>query len=1052
MKTSSVTGSAAERLFLTKTTLARLLLALFLVGGTIGYNGMIKESLPDIDIATAVVETVWAGGDASTIEQEITVPFESELKNLEGLKSIQSGSFSGQSLIIVEFGADSEPQDALARLQRKVSEIESQIPDEAERPSVRQVSVNDRPIYSIQLYGEISLASISLAADRLQERLEKIAGIDEASVSGGVTTVVDVRLIGARLTALNLSPVTIKNAIQSANIDVPFGQFDGERLGATFRLTGRYRSIEQLQSLPVARKNDRIIRLREVARISVRTDEERTRTYYAENHSDFRRSVSISVTKQPGADTIAVVERIESLLAEEQSRQTWPNGLLHAVVVNAAQDIESDLKSVFVNGLQAMLAVFLVLLISLTWREALVAGLAIPVAFCGALIVLSALGYSINQLVIVGMVIALGLLVDVFILMMEGMHENIFVKKMTFDEAAITTARTYAGPALSGQLTTILAMSPLLAIAGLLGMFIRPIPMTAIACLAAAYVVALAMSISLSRYVLPSAGDKTRETTVDRLTSAASAKLEYFLQRHLVTTKRRALAWVTGTVALFAASGILFSTLPTELMPKDDGRNLGILLELEPETSLESAQFCADAVGQQLNELDYIENVTMYVGEKSPFSAKSLADKLSPLRSLNFVGFTAVFVPLEKRERLAFEYMPDIEAHIQTAMDACPGGDILLSPSLGGASDEAEIQIRLLGDDIDRLRSHADKLVTLLGATDGAVNARHNLGLPVMDIQATPRMDALSFYGVSVSDLAQQIRLMTNSEPVGQFILGDSVEDIDIKLSFGWPSREGSIGGPTGIGESYLMNIATVSGDSVPMMSLVRLELAESPVAILHHDGNRAVTVLADTQGRTAAEILEATLPSLIEWQEEWPEGYSFQLGGEAETGAEVFASAGAMLAVALVLVFSLLVLQFDSFSQPFIIMSTIPLALTGTFIGFYILGLPFSFMAMVGIISLIGIVVNDAIVMIQTMNEHRKKGLTISNAAAKGASDRLRPILTTSVTTIFGMIPLAFSGAKWLPLSLTLITGLLFATVLALLIVPCLYTLFSVQKQATAS
>ena len=1048
----SASPSRFEQLFLTRTTLSRLLLALFVVGGLLAYNSMIKESLPDIDIATAVVETVWAGGDARTIEQEITNVFERELKNLAGLKTIQSGSFSGKSVIIVEFDTASDSQDAIARLQGKVSEVQGQLPEESGRPTVQQVSVNDRPVYSLQLYGDLALPIISAQAERLSERFEKISGVNEVKVSGNQETVVEVRLLGARLASLGIGPTQVKNAIQSANVDVPLGQFDGERLGATFRLTGRFRNLSQLSELPIRRVNDRIVRLHEIADIRLTSAEERTRTYYAASDGSFRRSVSLSISKQPGADTIGVIDKVAARLSEERGLATWPDGLEYEVVVNSAIDIKADLRSVFSNGVQAMMAVFLVLFVSLTWREALVAGLAIPVAFLGALMVLALLGQSINQLVIVGMVIALGLLVDVFILMMEGMHENIFVRKQTFETAAVRTARTYALPAFSGQLTTILAMSPLLAIAGLLGLFIRPIPTTAIACLAAAYVVAVLMTISLSRYVLPKSGAQIEQTYVDRLTARGATKLERLLRNRFLVNRRRALTWVLGAFAVFVTGGLLFATLPTELMPKDDGRNLGVLVELEPETSLASAQRCADAVGAQLTELEYFESVTKYVGEKSPFSSSSMADKLAPTRSLSYVGFTAVFVPLDARERLAYQYMSDVRQQVAPAMLSCPGGKLLLTPSLGGASDEAAIQIQLAGNDMDRLRAHADSLISLLSRTDGTANPRHNLGLPVMDIQAEPMMDALNFYGVNAGDMAQQLRLMTNSEVVGQYIRGDGLSDVDIRVGFGWPSRRGEIGGPTGIGETYLMNIATAEGDSVPLMSLVQLNMTQSPLAILHKDGQRTVTVLADTEGRTAAEVLDAIQPTLDEWQSQWPEGYSYRFGGEAESSAEVFGSSGTMLVLALLLVFALLVLQFDSFSQPFIIMSSIPLALTGTFIGFFLLGIPFSFMAMVGIISLIGIVVNDAIVMIETMNHHRDRGLGIADAASHGAAERLRPILTTSITTIVGMIPLAFSGAKWFPLSLTLITGLSFVTLLALLIVPCLYMLFSAEREAFAS
>ena len=261
---------------------------------------------------------------------------------------------------------------------------------------------------------------------------------------------------------------------------------------------------------------------------------------------------------------------------------------------------------------------------------------------------------------------------------------------------------------------------------------------------------------------------------------------------------------------------------------------------------------------------------------------------------------------------------------------------------------------------------------------------------------------------------------------------------------YGWPSRRGEIGGPTTLAEAYLLNVTTPEGKSIPLFSLVDFELSEAALSILHREGKRTVTLLADTDKRTAGEVLGDIVPVLDAWAENWPDGYSYNLAGEAESGEEVFGSAGSMLVLALCLVFALLVLQFDSFAQPLVIMSAIPLALTGTFFGFFALQLPFSFMAMVGVIALIGIVVNDTIVMIATMNGYRKEGKPLLEATAHGAADRLRPILTTSITTIAGMIPLSLSNKMWLPLGVTVISGLIFATLLALFIVPCLYILFT--------
>jgi len=1044
------TPSFFSRTFFLKTTFAKLLLVILIIGGWLSGSNMVKESMPDLAIANANITTTWSGGDAQTIEQEITNKLEKELKSLKGLKRIRSGSFSGYSVISVEFRSDVEASEAIARVRTKVSEAEGKLPKAAKKPSVTQVGVNDSPVFSIRLYGDADLTELSALAKKLKKDLERVPGVNKTKISGDRDEIVMIRLIGPRISALGLSPLMVKNAVQQANLDLPWGQFDGENInGATFRFTGRYRNLSQLKNLPVHRAaNGRIIRLSEIADINITQAEERSRTYFSQNGKDYARTVEVSLTKRAGSDTIDMINRARKILEDQRASSQWPDSIEYAVVVDESENILRDLMGVFNNGWQAMLAVFIILFFSLTWREALVAGLAIPVAFAGGLIVIAMLGYTLNQIVIIGMVIALGLLVDVFILMMEGMHENMFVKGKSFGRSALATVKQYAVPALTGQLTTIFAMAPLLGIAGTSGKFIRAMPMTAIACLIAAYVVALLLCIPLSRYVLPKAGSEIKKTRIDIVSEHFSDRLAALLSKRFTRSKKSALTWIGVALMVFAASVMVFTTLPTEMMPKGDGRNIGILVEMEPDTSMESAQICADSVGKGLQQLDYVESVTKYVGEKSPFSTPTPADQLLPSKSLSFVGFTAILVPANERSMLGFEYMPQLASAISPYMDACPGGELLLTPSVGGATPGSPVQIEVTGEDMQILRGIADQIVARLKQVSGTDNVRHNLGLPSLDIKASPNSEALNFYKISTSDLAEQIRMKTSSDEVGKFVVGGVKEDIKIHMGYGWPSRGEEIGGPTDVFETFFLTVTTPDGRSIPVSSLVDTEISQSSVAVLHRDGKRTVTIMSDTDKRTAGEILNDIRPVLDELQSNWPEGYHYGFSGEAEDSEEVFGSAGIMLNIALFLVFALLVLQFDSFLQPLIIMSAIPLALTGTFFGLALFEIPFSFMAMVGVIALVGIVVNDTIVIIDTMNGYMKKGYTISEAASRGAADRLRPVITTSITTIVGMLPLALSQKMWLPLGLTVISGLTAATLLSLLIVPCLYVVFTRNKE----
>lgn len=1035
--------------FFAKTTFARLALVALVFGGWLAYSSLIKETTPDLEIGVGIVFTEWSGGDPQSIEQEVTNKIEKELKSLKGLKRIQSGSYAGLSLIAVEFRPEVAQADAMTRLRAKVAAAEGELPRNAKKPTVVEASVSDDPIFSIRLYGNVDLPVITSLAEDLRRKLQRIPGVNKVQVSGDRREVVQVRLIGARLASYGISPNVIRETLKQAGIDLPLGDFDGEELGAGMRFLGRFRDIEDIRDIPIATAaNGRTILLRELADVQRGPGKETSRTYYAPAGEEFQQAIDITLTKSPGSDAIKTIGQVKKMFEQQQSTAKWPPTLETKIVFDSSQYIIHDLKSVFNNGWQAMLAVFLILMVSLTWREALIAGFAIPITFLGALIIVFLLGYSLNQLVIIGMVLALGLLVDDFILMMEGMHENVYVRGKGFAESAISTIKMYAVPSLTGSLTTILAMAPLMSIAGIEGKFIRQMPVAAIACLVMSYFVSVFLAVPLSKHVLSKA--KAKKTKVDHLTEVYSGRLTNLLHKHFVSSRRRAWTWTGIAVAVFVAASVAFSFVPIELTPKSDGRSLGITVELSPDASMDTAQQCADAVGERLINKPYMESVTKHVGEKSPFSVASTTDQLSPMEGNYLVGFSTVFVEKSEREKLLYKYIPELRTDIQGAMAACPGAELFFAPELGGASSEDPIQLEIIGDDMVYLRELAQDVARVLKATPGASDVRDNYGVPKVDLRAYPNREAINFYKLTPDDVASQLRAMMTSDEVGKFVRGGVEEDLPIMMGYAWPSRQGEMGGPTTLEELNLLNVINQDGRGVPLQSLVDLQLEEAALSVLHKDGERTVIVMAQTVGRTAGEVLADAMPELEKIQSTWPEGYRIGVAGEAEASGEVFGSAAKMLMLALFLVFAVLVLQFDSFKQPFIIMSAIPLALTGTFLAFLFMGIPFSFMAMVGVIALVGIVVNDTIIMVETMNQHIASGLSVRDAASRGAADRLRPIVTTSITTIVGLVPLAISQEMWLPLSTTIIGGLIVVTFLALLIVPCLFLLFTTESIKT--
>ena len=1041
------------KFFFTRQIFAILLCFLLFMGGLMGYFSMVKEGDPDIKIARAMITTTWPGTDAETIENQVTDKIEEEIKSLQGLDDFTSATFNSFSLINVAFKAESPVAESIQQLRGKVDDAEPEMPPESagrEQPEFEQLSQQDAPVLTLALTGEgLDIVILSQVAEDLQERLESVQNVREVDLSGRREEVIHVQMIPSRLTTLGIAATQVSSAIQGSNLDASWDLVRDDEIGAQMRLYGRFRTLEDLNNLPVARLNDsRIVRLGEVANVYRGLERETNRASLSWQGEEFAPTVTLEVVKVAGSDTIQVVN--DALAAMESARENpeiWPYGMDYEVLNSDADMIQDELNDLGSNVFQASLCVFAILFVALTWREALIAGLAIPLTFAGAIFILWIMGYTLNMMVMIGMILALGLLVDVFILMLEGIHDGLFSQNLPFAQTAVKTVKTYAAPAFAGQVTTILAMAPLMAISGIMGKFVRLIPISAITCLVLSYIVALLAVVPLSKLLLGNVQGKTHSKTfVDRFTEEVSAKFTQWSLRVTVVNRRVARLWTLGALALFVCAIILFTNLPSSLFPDAEGRKLSINVELPPAATLERSQEVADRMGEIVRTYSdpkgkpVFESVVKLVGQRSNLVASS---ELKPGNADYFVGLSAMFVEREERARDSFQYIRELRQELSdTVVRDYPGAILAIQFERTGGSEDP-IQVELYGDDLQILREISGHVQQALRNIPGTMDVRDDLGNLREDYKLVPKREALDFYGISQEDLGGQGRYLMIDNDIGDFAIGSGEEDLEIRLSTQWPSQQGAIGGPSELDEFATIRFIIPEGEAIPPEALLEPVEGAVPLSTTHRDTQRSVTVLAKVipgQGYYDSAILAELNPLLEAMQQDWPRGYAYQFGGDADTSSETFGSAGQMLMVAIFLVFAVLVLQFGSYTQPFIIMLTIPFALIGTFFGYFVLDLPFSFPSAIGVISLTGIVVNNAIVMIDTMNERRRQGFDVRHAAAMGASDRLRPILTTSITTVIGLIPLALSDAKWFPLCMAIIFGLMSATLIALLVAPGLY------------
>jgi len=1040
--------SGLFRFLFVDTTFGSLLGLLLVIGGLAAYEAMVKEATPDLAIPIAVVSTNWPGAEPPLVEKDVTLVLERGIRSLSRVKQITSTSTTGRSTIMVEFDADAPVEASIRNLRSEVQRLSPQLPRDALDTTVDEVSTTDIPIMTYMLHGNAEAGVLGRAARDLKDRFLLVPGVRKVEIAGAQDDIVRIAVDPLRLNAVGLPISAVSDAIARASVDQPLGELRSGRLQAAMSLSGRFNDAEELRGLPIERTaSGHVVRLSDVAEVYPDLSTATTHTFVSFAGAPLGAGVSLSLFKVPGGDTLGIVEAIKASAAGFDTAE----GLELSILTDESVEVNEKLSSVFTNGVQAVVAVSLVLLLALTWREALIAALAIPVTFLGSIIVFLVLGMSMNQMVIIGMVLALGLLVDIFILVMEGMHQALFVERRSFPDAVRATLKRYALAAFAGQVTTILALMPLLFLGGLSGKFIQFVPLTAIVCLVVSYVIAFVWALPMSRLVLERrAGGLLGPSFMDRVTERASGRLGDWLQRVVVRNRWTAGVAVAATFLLFVVSLGAGATLPFELYPKEDGRNIGVTVELPPGTPLEDTV----AVGRELAPIfqgkDYIESLIVYAGQRSPFAVGG--SSTGNLPQSDILGFSLTLVPQEQRGgRLGYTFVPELRQELEAALHDRAGVRLAIAAQTGGPSSAAGIEYEIQGDSLAQLRDAARDLRALIAAQPGTVDVGDNTGAPKLAVDVTPNREALRTYGIPVSSLAQELALSMGETEVARLRATGTREDEKVMLGLVWPGRDGRVGPPEQWRDlSYIM-VRAADGSRIDATALFHPAMDSRPQSILHKDAVRTVTVSANAEGTTAAAVIGAVAPQLGELRSRYPE-LTIRLAGEAQEAAETGSDMGRLFLITLLLIFTVLVLLFSSYLLPVIILCAVPMALIGTFLGFRLISMPISFPAMVGLVSLIGIVVNVSIVMVETMESYRREGRPLREAAALGAADRLRPILSTTATTVAGLILLSFSSPMWQPLCYAIIFGLLATTVLSQVVVPALYLLMARRGPESAA
>ena len=1042
-----------QRTILIDPTLSIVLVLFLVIFGCLAYSSMIKEALPDLKIPMASIETNWHGAAPSIMEKEVTCKIERELTDLDNLKRYSSGSIFSNSNILVEFDADAPLEESMNQLRSKVEKAQGKIPKESKKPTVTQVSVRNSPIATFMLYGKVTAERLNKAAENVRKKLLRIPGITKVKLYGETKTYARVQLLPDMMRLYNISPMNAAEIINAHHSDAPLGVYEGKEQPLNIKSRNAIYSISQLASLPVKKITpDKIIKLSDIAIINIAKRRKDTETSYSLNGRSYTSGIAISIIKGDGKDTTKLVNQALRVLQHIKEHSNWNNDINYSAVSNDAEIIKEELDKTINSGWQSILVVFLTLFFLLTWREATVAALSIPITFLGSVVMLWALGYTFNVMMIIGMVLALGLLVDDFILVMEGMHDGIFIKRLSFAESAILCIKNFAIPSLSGTITTILTFLPLAAIGGLDGKFLRSIPVTAAICLFISYIVSMLISITLSQFLLNKRNNSAKETHIDKVTQKIENSLSNWLSTEVVYNKSKLRKWLligVGVVILGLGFG---SILPTTLYPLADGRNMGITIELPIDYRLEETKKVAERVAEILRKKPYLSSILQVVGERDFVYEGSVEDRLGISTSANYIGYTVLYKEKKDREKLAYEYTPELRDEIKKVLKDTPGYNIIFTTDTGASNNEDPLQINISGTDNSKLHKISEQVQLKLQGIKELHNMRDTIGQTVTEATVIPDQKILEYYNLTTDELNEQLSFYLGDYKITKLRSNDINDNIEIRIDTHWPSKEGKQGGPENWREWQSIQIMNSAGKWIPLSLLTSMQLTQSPRTISHKNGVRNVTIMGTSMTLTFAEMFDKVDPVLKELSKDWPEGYEYKWSGEIELATETYGNSTKAFFIAVIAVYAVLVLQFKSFVQPVIILCTVIFGITGVCYGFIIMAYPLSFPALIGIIALAGINVNDGIVLVDTMNKFSRSGMSSRKAASLGAAERFRPIVSTTLTTIFGLIPLAIADEAWRPLCSAIIFGELLSTISAIIITPALFTVLTRKPKQAAN
>jgi multidrug efflux pump len=997
--------------------LAIVMSTILVIFGGVSYTMLGVREFPSVDPAIITITTSYAGASAQVIETQITTPLEEEINSVPGIRNVNSVSRDGRSTITVEFLLEVDLETAANDVRDKVAGAIGQLPVEADPPRVAKADADSQPIAFLGVRSSLRdlLELTAFADDNIKTRLETIPGVSEVDIWGAKQYAMRLWLDPQRLAAYALTPVDIRAALNAANIELPAGAIEGELVELTVRTLGRLSTPEEFENLVIKRTPESLVRFRDVGRAEL--GPRNLRTILKRNGVPM---VGVVLRPQPGANTIEIVDefrhRVDLLRPELPSDISIDIGFDNTEYIR--QSVAEVQQTIFIAVGLVILIIFLFLR---TWRSTVVPVVVIPIALTASFFVMYAAGFSINVLTLLALVLAIGLVVDDAIVVLENIYAKI-EQGLDPVEAGLRGTREifFAVIATTAALTAV--FTPLLFLGGLTGRLFREFGVVLAGCVIISSFVALTLTPMLTTRLLarrrrPGWFHRRTEPFYEKLNRGYTSALRFTLAHR----------WIAAVAVLFCAgaSWLMFQTLPRELAPIEDRSALRVSA-----TAQEGASY--DYMLEFMDQLDVL--LREAVPEIADLNTVT-APGFGAASSVNS-GFARItLVPPDQRERS----QQQIAAAVRRDLNRLVGARVSVTqePTIGGGRGSSPVQFVLQARTLDDLERVLPRFLAEAESDPTFTAVDVNLRFNKPELRLTVDRDRAQSLGVSVRDVAETLQAALSEQRYGYFILGDRQYEVI-----------GQLGRLHRLQPDDLRTLYVRSSDQamIPLDNLITVEESSSPPVLYRFNRFASATISADlADGRTIGDGI-AAMRRIAE--QVLDERFSTDLAGQSRDFVESGSRLGFVFIFALLLVYLVLAAQFESFRDPLIIMFTVPLAVTGALLGLWLFGETLNVFSQIGLIMLVGLVTKNGILMVEFANQRKVAGLSVREAISDAAAARFRPILMTSASTILGILPIAVAFGAGSPsrvsMGLAVVSGMILGTFLTLFVIPTVYSWLS--------